>query len=284
MGFRFRKSFKAGPIRVNLSKSGIGYSIGVKGARITKMANGRTRTTASIPGTGISYVSESKGNSSSNKSSTQTCSNIKEANQNNNFFVYVEDERAELISKRAKTTFGEKIFNIFKYLGISFAFFVSMVVIACVFPPVSPICAVLAFSVTPFFPIFFFKRKKKIKLMPYKKIVSFEEFVKKYQIHLVYSAFDLTTPLKVAYKNLLLNFNNSIFTPSEIANLEISYNMLTSLHAKGYVIKVGRGKYRLKTEFDFEKEYNNLLEEFMEYNEYAKATNDSIINRFYESN
>ncbi|MDR0656335.1 MAG: DUF4236 domain-containing protein [Treponema sp.] len=34
MGISFRKSFKAGPIRVNLSKSGIGMSAGVKGARI----------------------------------------------------------------------------------------------------------------------------------------------------------------------------------------------------------------------------------------------------------
>ncbi len=60
MGFRFRKSFGAGPFRVNLSKSGIGYSVGGKGFRFTKKAGGGTRTTASIPGTGISYVTDSK--------------------------------------------------------------------------------------------------------------------------------------------------------------------------------------------------------------------------------
>lgn len=59
MGFRFRKSFGAGPFRVNLSKSGIGYSVGTKGLRYTKKAGGGTRTTASIPGTGVSYVQES---------------------------------------------------------------------------------------------------------------------------------------------------------------------------------------------------------------------------------
>lgn len=59
MGFRFRKSIKAGPIRINLSKSGVGYSVGTKGFRYTKKAGGGTRTTASIPGTGISYVKES---------------------------------------------------------------------------------------------------------------------------------------------------------------------------------------------------------------------------------
>ena len=59
MGLRFRKSIKAGPLRINLSKSGIGYSVGSKGFRYTKKATGGTRRTASIPGTGISYVTES---------------------------------------------------------------------------------------------------------------------------------------------------------------------------------------------------------------------------------
>lgn len=58
MGFRYRKSFGSGPFRVNISKSGIGYSVGTKGFRYTKKAGGGTRTTASIPGTGISYVKE----------------------------------------------------------------------------------------------------------------------------------------------------------------------------------------------------------------------------------
>jgi hypothetical protein len=34
MRISFRKSFKAGPVRINLSKSGVGVSAGVKGARI----------------------------------------------------------------------------------------------------------------------------------------------------------------------------------------------------------------------------------------------------------
>lgn len=59
MGFRYRKSVNVGPFRFTASKSGISTSFGGKGARITKMANGRTRTTLSVPGTGISYVSES---------------------------------------------------------------------------------------------------------------------------------------------------------------------------------------------------------------------------------
>lgn len=61
MGFRFRKSFKIGPFRFTASKSGISYSVGVKGARVTKRADGKTQTTLSIPGTGISHVSTSGG-------------------------------------------------------------------------------------------------------------------------------------------------------------------------------------------------------------------------------
>lgn len=60
MGFRFRKSKKVGPLRINMSQKGIGWSVGVKGLRYTKKAGGGSRVTASIPGTGISYVTDSK--------------------------------------------------------------------------------------------------------------------------------------------------------------------------------------------------------------------------------
>lgn len=58
MGFRYRKSFKFGPFRVNLSKSGVGYSMGNKYFRVTKKANGGVRTTTTLPGTGISHVKD----------------------------------------------------------------------------------------------------------------------------------------------------------------------------------------------------------------------------------
>ena len=62
MGFRYRKSINlGGGFRVNLSKSGVGYSFGGKGYRYTKKAGGGTRTTASIPGTGLSYVHDTSG-------------------------------------------------------------------------------------------------------------------------------------------------------------------------------------------------------------------------------
>ena len=52
MGFSYRKSVKMGPFRVTASKSGISYSAGVKGVRVTKRANGKVQTTLSAPGAG----------------------------------------------------------------------------------------------------------------------------------------------------------------------------------------------------------------------------------------
>ena len=66
MGWRYRKSINlGGGFRINLSKSGIGYSWGFPGYRHTYSANGTQRKTYSIPGTGISYV-ESSGNRRNN--------------------------------------------------------------------------------------------------------------------------------------------------------------------------------------------------------------------------
>ena len=61
LGFRYRKSINlGGGCRINLSKSGIGYSWGTKGYRVTRTAKGKTRRTISIPGTGISWVKETR--------------------------------------------------------------------------------------------------------------------------------------------------------------------------------------------------------------------------------
>lgn len=71
MGFRYRKSINlGGGFRVNLSKSGVGYSFGGKGFRYTKKAGGGIRTTASIPGTGLSYVHDTSSNKRGKSGST----------------------------------------------------------------------------------------------------------------------------------------------------------------------------------------------------------------------
>lgn len=54
MALRIRKSIKIAPgVRINLSKSGISTSLGVKGATVNLSKRG-TRVTTGIPGTGIS--------------------------------------------------------------------------------------------------------------------------------------------------------------------------------------------------------------------------------------
>ena len=70
MGFNFRKSIKIGPARINLSKSGVGYSVGTKGLRVSKSAKGKTRMTAKMAGTGISY-SKSLGGKSKSKTNSK---------------------------------------------------------------------------------------------------------------------------------------------------------------------------------------------------------------------
>jgi hypothetical protein len=54
--FRFQRRIKLFPgVHVNLSKSGISTTVGVRGAKVT-LGHGQTRTTVGIPGTGISYT------------------------------------------------------------------------------------------------------------------------------------------------------------------------------------------------------------------------------------
>jgi hypothetical protein len=55
MGFRFRRRIKIIPgFWFNVSKSGISTSIGGKGLT-ANLKDGKTRTTVSLPGTGLSY-------------------------------------------------------------------------------------------------------------------------------------------------------------------------------------------------------------------------------------
>jgi len=84
MGFRFRKSKNFGPFRINVSKFGIGWSVGTKGLRYTKRADGKRQTTLSVPGTGISYVDVHGNNKKKSEPSYPTSNNSYIPNNNNN--------------------------------------------------------------------------------------------------------------------------------------------------------------------------------------------------------
>ena len=61
MGFTYRKSVNLGPFRVNLSKSGLGYSVGGRGFHVGTTARGHKYTSFSIPGTGVGYRKSGSG-------------------------------------------------------------------------------------------------------------------------------------------------------------------------------------------------------------------------------
>ena len=57
MGWYFRRSLNLGPLRLNLSRRGVGGSVGGRGLRGGETAGKRRYTQASIPGTGVGYRS-----------------------------------------------------------------------------------------------------------------------------------------------------------------------------------------------------------------------------------
>ena len=59
MGFRFRKTVSLGKlVRLNISKSGIGVSTGVRGLRLSVSPDGKVRSTVGLPGTGLSHTKD----------------------------------------------------------------------------------------------------------------------------------------------------------------------------------------------------------------------------------
>lgn len=132
MGFRFRKSINVGGgFRINMSKSGIGYSWGFPGYRITKTANGRVRKTASIPRTGISYVSESsKQNSNAHNNVTNNL------NETDNNYVEFQSSNIEQLQNVEYQTIINKISSALKinlaaniFLWITLAVFINPIFI-----------------------------------------------------------------------------------------------------------------------------------------------------------
>jgi len=56
MGLRFQRRIKILPgVRINLSKSGVGLSVGGRGAHFGIDSRGRRYTSAGLPGTGLSW-------------------------------------------------------------------------------------------------------------------------------------------------------------------------------------------------------------------------------------
>ena len=56
MGLRFRRVLSKGPLKLSLSKRGLGLSWGVPGVRIGQSPDGRRYIAVGLPGTGLYYV------------------------------------------------------------------------------------------------------------------------------------------------------------------------------------------------------------------------------------
>ncbi|MER7366532.1 DUF4236 domain-containing protein [Nonomuraea wenchangensis] len=50
MGWSYRKSIKVGPLRLNLSRGGVGHSWGNRLFRVTRRADGRRTLSVNLPG------------------------------------------------------------------------------------------------------------------------------------------------------------------------------------------------------------------------------------------
>lgn len=288
MGFRFRKSIKAGPLRVNISKSGIGYSVGVKGARITKTAKGNTRSTLSIPGTGISYVSETsnKQKGKGNKMQYKIESTIKTAEKD---VVFVKDPQTEGVpTKKEKNKFILVFWiwfaSVFATIGISSILF--------------PLIAIQG-------GIYCYKNSCWRKgFLPLKNPIPYEQWFERHTPALTdYMDKNLTQQQIETYAKVLefCDFGENIEKEFTLAELNIALNTtitsyaLNKLYELGFLIKPQRGKFALNeiriTELKGKLEgcialerqrYQNIVESCDQYNNYAREYNLKIIENRYK--
>lgn len=120
-----------GGFRVNVSKSGVGYSWGVKGYRVTKTAKGTIRHTASIPGTGISFVEETK--KRKNGACSENAFNKNPKSIDNNHYdtkdivnvvtpIMVSEGLEELLTSANKVLKTNKVINIGIWISLFLSF------------------------------------------------------------------------------------------------------------------------------------------------------------------
>jgi hypothetical protein len=107
MGFSFRRSSSFGPFRLNFSKSGIGASVGVKGARVTLSPKGRAYITVSAGGFSYRQNLSSGGRTPSPRAHIQPVPEISSSDQIKTADVEElrESSKSELVedlNKRAK--------------------------------------------------------------------------------------------------------------------------------------------------------------------------------------
>lgn len=288
MGFRFRKSFGKGPFRMTISKSGVGYSFGGKGARITKKAGGGTRSTLSIPGTGISYVKDSSKKSvhaeTAREKSERMSKAIKEKNQKN--YYEKKDNRSSC------KNYKKLILKVWlpKTLLIGFGLFITLFTMVFL-PPLFFIPLILTFIVPKF--IIDNQKYKKFRV-----IKDENDFIYKTPAITLSDTIPLNGAKFTAYINILdfLQKKDSLELEFSLADINatlidstISSSTFSALFNEGYLLKISRGKYKLNEEkFNYfsqpvlensrlrKSEYDNFNNMIQEYNKSVHKHNDAV--------
>jgi hypothetical protein len=74
MSWRFRRVISAGLLRLNLSRRGIGWSVGIPGMRYGRSAMGAPYVSLGFPGLGLSWFKYLRDSRSSERQITSTTS------------------------------------------------------------------------------------------------------------------------------------------------------------------------------------------------------------------
>lgn len=293
MGFRFRKSFKAGPFRATISKSGISTSFGVKGARITKKANGNTMSTIGIPDTGLSYVSETSNKSKKKtkvKEATKMTSNSYVPYEQKHFSNYTEYTDPQTADAPRKPKFMGVMKNIGIFIAIMFAILIAAVIVD------TP--ALIGFGLIGVIIWACVKGKKWRKsYMLLREPVSFEKWQDYINSPNMFSYVrgNLTNEQFMAYINMVdyCGGTDKVFTPAEFnaaKDSTTSSYMFNKLYEFGYLVKPARGKYALnmdkvnymtemyeKAQAGKKARYDAFIKECETYNENARIFNSNLI-------
>lgn len=293
MGFRFRKSFKVGPFRATISKSGISTSFGVKGARITKKTNGNTMSTVGIPGTGLSYVSETS-NTSKKKTKTKEATTMAsnsytsyEQKYSSNYTEYTDPQTIDAPRK-------PKLMSVMKSIVISIAIMFAVLIAAVIVE--NP--ALIGFGLTGVIIWACIKGNKWYKsYIMLREPVSFENWQDYINSPNMFSYVrgNLTDEQFMTYVNMVdyCGGTDKVFTPAEFntaKNSTTSSYMFNKLYEFGYLVKPARGKYALnmdkvnymtemyeKAQVDKKVRYDAFVKECETHNENARIFNSNLI-------
>ena len=267
MGFRFRKSFGVGPFRATISKSGISTSFGVKGARVTKKANGNVSTTIGIPGSGLSYVKEYSGNKKMVNNNNKEESEIKNKYMDNyksvsNYQNYTFYQDPQIEGARTKPPFLSSLSLVLLslfilFMSTAFLAFEKWFLFAC-----SVIGVIVLVSIKSN------KWNKNYQLL--KNPVEFEKWqdiIKKPEVY-DYLPKGLTKEQLTSYASIYIfcNGEDKKFTPFDVNSYmgtTISSYMFNTLHDFGYLLKHSSEEFSLNMDRanDISYQYQKALEE-----------------------